>query len=128
MDEPVVFKAFEGLVGDESKVDSTAYSKERVDVVQRARNELQASQVSQQVSMMQSYTSGAWRKLIDVEYQCQDGLHRIIKDNFPKVSLQYQSAEEIQTKLKESQGSLQALEESMRSTVSTCCFCLGNLG
>lgn len=50
MDDPVLYKAFDGLVGDASKVDGTAYSKERVEVVRKARQELQASQTAEQAS------------------------------------------------------------------------------
>jgi hypothetical protein len=50
MDDPVLYKAFDGLIGDASKVDGTAYSKERVEVVQKARQELQASQTTEQAS------------------------------------------------------------------------------
>jgi hypothetical protein len=49
MDDPILYKAFDGLVGDESKVDGTAYSKERFEVVQKARQDLQASQTAEQV-------------------------------------------------------------------------------
>jgi hypothetical protein len=49
MDDPILYKAFDGLVGDASKGDGTAYSKERVEVVRKARQELQASQVAEQV-------------------------------------------------------------------------------
>lgn len=49
MDDPLLYKAFDGLVGDASKVDGSAYSNERVEVVQKARQELQASQAAEQV-------------------------------------------------------------------------------
>jgi hypothetical protein len=50
MDDPLLYKAFDGLVGDASKVDGSAYSKERVEVIQKARQELQASQMAEQVN------------------------------------------------------------------------------
>jgi hypothetical protein len=50
MDDPVLYRAFDGLVGDASKVEGPAYSRERVEVVRKARQELQASQTAEQVN------------------------------------------------------------------------------
>ena len=50
MNEPVLFKAFDGLVGDESQVDRLPYSKDRLELVRRARAELQDSQKAGQVN------------------------------------------------------------------------------
>lgn len=52
----------------------------------------------------------------------QDGLHRILTENFPAVSKQYRSADSIQKKLKETQTSLETLEQATRSTASVIFF------
>jgi hypothetical protein len=52
MSEPILLKAFDGLIGESTETAGPAYSPERLLASQRVRGNLQASQAAEEVCTM----------------------------------------------------------------------------